>query len=148
MVAGHGGPSLARPSSRATTRAAARSLSHGTSVEPTVPNEPHSSTARNTAPYPDAGTAADADRDAVAPPDRPSPEAVPPVSPPAGPAGLWQPVRSRAHSTGSSAHRTPAARLSRIAVPLDPRSSVTRRSGRTPDARGASGTVAGGAPGA
>ncbi|MFD5217800.1 hypothetical protein ACFWMH_09055 [Streptomyces tendae] len=56
VVPGHGGPWLARPSSRATTRAAARSLSQGTSVGSTVPNELHSSTARNTSPYPDGST--------------------------------------------------------------------------------------------
>jgi hypothetical protein len=53
VVAGQRGPSLTVPSCRATTRAAARSPAHGTSVKLVVPKELHSSTARNTAPYPD-----------------------------------------------------------------------------------------------
>jgi hypothetical protein len=43
------------PSYRPITRAAARSLVHGTSVKLVVPKELHSSTARNSAPYPDGG---------------------------------------------------------------------------------------------
>jgi hypothetical protein len=68
VVAGQGGPPDAFPSCRATTRAAARSPAHGTSVKLTVPNELHSSTARNTAPYPDGRTTA---ADGVRSPSRP-----------------------------------------------------------------------------
>ncbi|GAA3068476.1 hypothetical protein GCM10010448_59650 [Streptomyces glomeratus] len=53
VVAGHPGAPDGSPSNRAITRAAARSLVHGTSVKLVVPNELHSSTARNSAPYPD-----------------------------------------------------------------------------------------------
>lgn len=42
------------PSCRATTRAAARSPVQGTSVKLVLPKELHSSTARNTAPKPEA----------------------------------------------------------------------------------------------
>ena len=54
VVAGQGGPSPTLPSCRATTRAAAFSLVHGTSVNDSRPNELHSSIARNTTPYPEA----------------------------------------------------------------------------------------------
>ncbi len=118
MVAGHGGPSSARPSSRATTRAAARSLAHGTSVKLTVPNELHSPTARNTAPYPEGRTAAGPG--AVAPPAGPVPRETPPLPSAPSPAGLWHPVSSTAHPA-DRAHSARTAALPRIAIPRIPR---------------------------
>src|SRR5688500_17951975 len=113
VVAGHAGPSLTLPSWRATTRAAARSLLHGISVNDVRPNELHSSTPRNSAPNPAVRVGVTRPLS----PSRPSPESADPES-------RSHPV-SAATST-SSAHTTHPHRALYMTLPPIPPPSVTR----------------------
>ncbi|GGV32235.1 hypothetical protein GCM10010277_16540 [Streptomyces longisporoflavus] len=105
------------------TRAAARSLVHDTSVKVSRPREPHSSTARKTAPYPDGP-----DEDGFPSGDRdPEDEE------------SWQPATPANTARSAPAHRKPS--MATMAEPPERAPSVTRWGGRTPGAWGALGQM-------